>query len=156
MKIRHLCLLVISVLLISSCTPAKFVRLSNPIESERSEVFVYRESAFNSGGVNAIFGANGNDYVKLGNSTFAELALPAGSHEFFVRSDQADVPFTHTLHLTVGAKKCLRIFPNPGNLKKSLEITPFSFFTSNTFALEEVTCPSSDVLKKFKQVSQTD
>ncbi len=132
------------------CTPAHIVRLNAPPESERVEVLVYRESAFNHGGVGLVFGADKRDFVQLSNDEYARLYLPAGNHRFFVRSTQADTPYELSVSLVANQTACFKAHANPGNLGKAL--LPFAFYLGNSFLLAPVSCLSEAEIAKYSLV----
>ncbi|MCX2802495.1 hypothetical protein OQJ68_11930 [Microbulbifer thermotolerans] len=132
------------------CAPARIVSIPAPAENEKSTLLVYRESAFNAGGVGLIFGADSRDYVKLGNSDYSEIELKNGHYKFFVRSDQADKPYILAEELKAGDKKCLKAYANPANLGKAL--VPLAYYMSHTFLLEKIECPSEEELSKYRKV----
>jgi len=136
---------------LASCTPARLSRLQLPDESQRSEVLVYREPAFNAGGVSMVFGAEGKDYVSLWNGEYALMYFLPGAYNFFVRSNQADQPFFLPVSLSTNDKKCIKAYPTPANIGKVL--LPFIYHFSNTFLLEEVSCLSEGELSKYSAVS---
>jgi hypothetical protein len=133
------------------CTPARIATLEPPPEAERSEVLVYRGSAFNAGGMTAIFGVDRNDYLKLGTDTYAELRLVPKTYEFFVRTNEADRPFRLTIELKQNDRRCLEAYPNPKNLMK-VPLFFVGYWLGNTFLLKEVDCPKSDELASYVQV----
>ncbi|MBE0620345.1 MAG: hypothetical protein IH605_07105 [Burkholderiales bacterium] len=132
------------------CTPAHIVRLSAPPESERAEVLVHRESAFNHGGVGLVFGADKRDFVQLNNGEYARLYLPSGNHSFFVRSTQADKPYELSASLLANQTTCFKASANPENFAKAL--LPFTFHLSNSFLLERVSCLSEAEIAKYSSV----
>src|SRR5690242_1847456 len=78
---------------IQGCTPANLTQPPVTTKDNQAELRVYREKAFNSGGIKAIFGAENQDYFEIYNGNQDNGKLPSGSYNFFVRSDQADNPF---------------------------------------------------------------
>lgn len=150
---RKICAAVGVILVLSGCAPAKLVPMSRPQETNQSTLLVYRESAFNSGGVDAVFGSGQQDWVALGTKSYAVLQITPDSHEFFVRSTQADQPFVFKATVVQAETKCLRVFPNPGNFAKAL--LPISYMAGNTFMLEEAVCPNAEILAGFGKKTVT-
>jgi hypothetical protein len=136
---------------LAGCTPAKLTRLQLPDESQRVEIFVYREIAFISGDIRMVFGAEGNDYVSLQNGEYAAMYLRPGAHNFFVRSTLADQPYVLAVSLSANDKKCLKAYANPANIGKFL--LPFAHYVSNTFLLEQTSCLSNEELSKYSSVA---
>lgn len=132
------------------CTPANLVRLNMPPESERAEVQVYREPAFNASGIGLLFGAGNKDFVQLSNGEYARLYLPAGAHSFFARSTQADKPYELAISLVANQKTCLKASANSKNLAKTL--LPLAYYLSSTFQLEQVNCLSDVEIAKYSLV----
>lgn len=151
---RKICAAVGFILVLSGCAPAKLVPLSRLQETNQSTLLVYRESAFNSGGIDAVFGSGQQDWVALGTKSYAVLQIAPDSHEFFVRSTQADQPFLFKATVAQAETKCLRVFPNPGNFAKAL-LLPISYMAGNTFMLEEAVCPSAAILAEFGKKTVT-
>jgi len=127
------------------CSPMRAMKLETPPATERADVLVYRESAFNAGGITMVFGADKADLLELGNNTYVEIPLRAGEHELFVRSTQADQPFALKTSLAPADRKCFRGYPNPSNIGKAI-LLPMAYLMGNTFLLEEVACPAPEVL----------
>jgi hypothetical protein len=144
---RKICAAVGVMLVLSGCAPAKLVPMSRPQETNQSTLVVYRESAFNAGGIDAVFGSGKQDWVALGTKSYAVLQIAPAPHEFFVRSTQADQPFVFKAALARAETKCLRVFPNSGNIAKAL--LPISYLAGNTFFLEETACPTPEALAGF-------
>ena len=141
------------VLVLSGCAPAKLVPMAKPLETNQSTLLVYRESGFNSGGIDAVFGASQQDWVALGTKSYAVLQIAPATHEFFVRSTQADQPFVFKATVAQAETKCLRVFPNSGNFAKAL--LPVSYLAGNTFFIEETACPSPETLTGFGKKAVT-
>ncbi len=144
--------LVVSSLLAGACTPANLTRLRMPVESQRAEVLIYRESSVLASLGGLIFGANRQDYVILSNGSYAQIYLSPNTYEFFVRSTGADQPYVLGITLSANTRKCLKGYPNPSNILKSLLFIP-AYYMGNTFLLEEVACPSSEELPKYSKVA---
>jgi len=150
---KKICAAVGVILVLSGCAPAKLVPMSRPLETNQSTLVVYRESAFNAGGIDAVFGAAQQDWVALDTKSYAVLQIAPAPHEFFVRSTQADQPFVFKATVAQAETKCLRVFPNPGNVAKAL--LPVSYLAGNTFFLEETACPSAQTLAGFGKKTVT-
>ena len=136
---------------LGACTSMPLTPPKQPAASSRAEVIVFREHAFNSGGVSATFGANEQAFVYLGNAEYASIFFAPGTYRFFVRARSEDAL---TLEQTVKAdeKHCLKTFANPLNLAKAF--VPFGrlMISDPTFLLVEVECPSSGQLAKYSRV----
>lgn len=141
----------IPLLMVGCSSPAHIINLPLPNDAESSTIMIYREPAFNYSHVGLIFGASSQDYVSLSNNDYAEIKVRSGSYNFFVRSDQADVPINLTMDLKSGDNKCLKAYVNPSNGYKA--ILPFLYYTSNTFSFEAVECPSENKLLKYNKIA---
>lgn len=138
MEFKSVIFLSVCISLMAGCSPAKVVQTPIVTDENRVELTVIREPSFNSAAVGMVFGADGNDYVKLSNGGVYNVALPAGSYDFFVRSTQADEPFILQAELKIGEHFCLKGFANPNNLAKAL--LPITHYFSNAFLLEKTEC----------------
>jgi hypothetical protein len=134
--------------LAAGCTPVKPTKLETPPAAERADVLVYRESAFNAGGIGMVFGANKVDFLEMGNNTYVEIPLRAGEYELFVRSTQADQPYVLKTALAPADKKCFRAYANPSNIGKAV-LLPFAYYMGHTFLLDEVACPAAEALANY-------
>jgi hypothetical protein len=139
----------VATVLLAACTPAHLTPLKAPTASERAELLVYRESAFNAGGVGLIFGADGQDYTALGNSQYAQVYLTPGPYQFFARSTQGDRPYVLPLNMATSQRICLKAYANPANLAKA--VLPLAYYFGHTFLLEQVACPTAEELAKYSQ-----
>ena len=135
---------------LQGCTPAQLVKVSNNPMIDNSKVLIYRESAFNSSGIPMIFGEDQSDYKSLWNDDYTEIRVDNKSHIFFVRSNQADIPYALPLDMKDGKNRCLKGYANPRNFAKIL--FPPSYYWGNTFLLEEVECPSKAELKNLDRI----
>jgi len=143
-------------------TPARLTPLKVSDETQRSEVIVYRESAFNWATRKLVFGADGEDYVTLRNADYAQLYLSPKMYQFFVRSEYADRPYVLTATLNANDRKCMKAYANPANWGTLPQVVDFVLplplvgtwvtFAGNRFLLEEVTCPSPEDLAKYSKV----
>jgi hypothetical protein len=144
---------IFSAVLIVACTPARIASLDPPKESEQSELMVYRATALNAGGLKAIFGADGKDYLELGTDTYAELLLVPKTYDFFVRTNQADRRYVFKLELKPNERKCLEAYPNPDNSMK-VPLLFVGYWLGSTFLLKEVECPSSQSTESYQRVAR--
>ncbi len=139
-KVMMVAAAVIALTAIQGCTPAQVVPISDDFTIDNSKVLIYRESAFNAAGVPMIFGEDEKDYKVLWNDDYTEIQLDKKNHLFFVRSNQADVPFKLPVDLKDGKTKCFKGSANPNNWAKAF--FPPAYYMGNTFLLEEVVCPN--------------
>ena len=138
------------------CTPMQSKPLEATEINNRSEVIIYRESAFLNSAVSMIIGANGNDYVKLGGGSYASIYLRPGNYEFFVRSSNADEPFLVTLDLPVNDVTCLRAFNDTGSAATNMMtagLVGLLLPRSSTFNMEKTECWSKEELDGRKVVA---
>lgn len=133
--------------LAAGCTPAKIVKMPAAEPAQSAQVFIYRETAFNAGGVTMIFGENKTDHIELNNSQYAEFQAAAGTHDYFVRSNQADQPYVLRVELLAGEKKCLKAYANPANIGKVL--LPMAHYMGNTFLLAAGDCLTPEEMTKY-------
>ena len=147
-----------SMIFMFGCTPMQITPLEVTDTNNRSEVIIHRESAFTAGGVNMIFGANSNDYVKLGNGRYASMYLRPGNHELFVRSDQGDKPYLLNIDLPANETTCLRAFIDSSSVGVAVLGGPIGFLAtrgSSTFNIEKIECLSKEKLSELKAVNVT-
>lgn len=135
---------------LSACSSTPIVLLQRPDVSSRAEVTVYRDYAFNAGGVSLAVGVGSSAFAILENSEYVFVELPPGMQEFFVRARSAD-PTLLKLSLDPGSHTCLRAVADPGNLGKVL-LPPLLMASGYHFLLERTTCRSDELLAKYKQV----
>jgi hypothetical protein len=136
---------------VAGCTPMQVKPLPQvQAGQEKASVLVYRETAFNAAGIEMIFGINDADLYPLHNANYATLTLPAGQHELFVRSNQADRPYRLTMTLAGGDAKCIRAYANPANVGKAF--MPIAYYLGNSFLMNEVPCPTEETLKTMEKV----
>ncbi len=141
---------IIALFSIQGCTPAHMVKVSDDPMIDNSKVLIYRESAFNASGMPMIFGENESDYTQLWNDDYTEIKVDNANHIFFVRSNQADIPYALPLDMEDGKNRCLKGYANPKNLAKALFFP--SYYWGNTFLLEEVECPSDTELSNLDRI----
>ena len=122
-------------LFLSSCTPARIVSDNFSKDTKTSKVVVHRESKVLFIGVPAIFGYDEKDKAKLWSGSRSEIEVPIGTHEFFVRSNQADRPLKLNAEIKEGKSTCFVINPEPKPVIKFFLFPLFWF--SNTFKIEE-------------------
>tara|TARA_R110001632_G_scaffold119797_1_gene232342 strand:+ start:1816 stop:2310 length:495 start_codon:yes stop_codon:yes gene_type:complete len=144
------------------CSPMQSKPLEATEINNRSEVIIYRELQYIDGNLGLIFGANGNDYVKLGGGSYASMYMRPGSHEFFVRSTKKiDEPYLVTLDLSANDVTCLRAFnkvrSTAGTAAKVLVdgglIGLLVGGGSSTFNMEETECWSKEELDDRRAVA---
>ena len=147
---KLLLVLTVAFTLLTGCASVPLVQPRMPDASNRAEVVIFRESAFNAGGVGVSFGADEQAFVTLGNSEYASIFIPPGTYKFFVRARSAD-PTTLSQTLKAGDRRCLRTVADPSNLAKV--VIPIVMMASGYgFLLEELPCPSGDQLAKYSRV----
>lgn len=88
--------------------PAQLVDIPDDPTIDNGKVLVYRESAYNAAGIPMVFGQGEADHKELWNSDFVELEYDEGDKVFFVRSNQADLPYKLPVHVTNDKKICLK------------------------------------------------
>lgn len=100
-----------------------------------SKVKISRESKIIFIAVPTIFGYDNQDKVSLRNGDNLEIDVPLGTHEFFVRSNQADRPAKLSAKVEEGKSLCFVINPEPKPVIKFI-IFPIFWFT-HTFRIEQ-------------------
>ncbi|MFG6468006.1 hypothetical protein [Roseateles sp. BYS87W] len=138
---------------LAGCAGQPLVALPTPSPEARAEVLVYRESAFIAGGVSLAVGSPGGAFAALSNADYVVAGMAAGVREIFVQARSAE-PTRVTVNLQPGARVCLRTSASPSTLAKVL--VPVTLIaTGYHFYLDEVPCPSADVLANYKRVPVT-
>lgn len=138
------------------CSPMQIKPLEATEINNRSEVIIYRESAFLNSALSMVFGANGNDYVTLGGGSYASMYMRPGSHEFFVRSTKTDEPYLVTLDLSANDVTCLRAFNDTGSAATNMMtagLVGLLLPRSSTFNMEKTECWSKEELDGRKVVA---
>lgn len=113
-------------------------------------VLVYREPAFNSGGVSVYFGEGEKYYLALSNSEYGELVLPTGPHRFLVTTRGSQDFFLDT-ELNETGLICFKAYANPSNYAKTL--VPILMNLTSLFLLERVQCPSKEYLSSYTKAA---
>ena len=133
----------------SGCETVNVVRPLAPPEDVPGEVLVYRESSILAMAEAMPFGVNGETYAILQTSQYARFHLANGPYTFFVQGATGD---RYIAKIDVGFDLlCIRAFPNPTNVLKSL--SPTGFLIGQTFLLESAPCPPLSVLSKLQEVA---
>lgn len=123
-------LIILSLLFLSNCTPARIVKDDyNPKIIETEKVRVVRRDTVIASLVPAIFGYDGKDKVELANGREVVMHIPTGEHEFFIRSNQADRPKKVLVNLEKGQNLCFYTKPNDYVVLKGL-ILPWYYLSS--------------------------
>ncbi len=120
---------------LSNCTPARIVQDNYPKNTKTSKIKVTREDTFLFTAVPAIFGYDEKDKVSLWKGDVAELDVPVGKQEFFVRSNQADRSFKSIIEVKENKLLCLTIHPEPEPVIKF--VIPFVYYFSHAFEIEK-------------------
>ena len=137
------------VALLAGCASTEVVLLKRPPPGASTEVLVFREWAFNQGGANVRFGAEGKNIVVLGTSEFATVQFAPGTYQLFAQGNTGD-PYVAALTLEKGKSRCVRVEPSPGNLGRAF--VPFAWHIGHIFRFDERPCPTDEQLKSFKRV----
>lgn len=135
------------------CSSLPIVAISKPSPLAQGEVLIFRESSFIAGGVSLVVGTGTKAFASIDNSEYVTANLSAGEQDIFVQARTAD-PTRLRLTLRNGSRICLRTSSSPSTLAKvAIPIT--LMITGYHFYLDEVSCPSTEVLSKYKQVPVT-
>lgn len=150
MKTVALAPVALALALLAGCASVPVVPLPRPADSARSEVLIYRESSFIASGVGLTVGTGAQAFAVLANSEYVQVSLPAGTQDIYVQARTAK-PTRVALNLSHGARACLRTSASPSTAAKVL--VPITLIaTGYHFYLDEVPCPSADMLAKYKVV----
>ena len=148
-----LLILLMTALALASCSSTPIAPLTRPLPDAQGEVIVFRESAFAAGGVGLTVGAGASAFANLGNGEKVRALLSAGEHEIFVQARSAE-PTKVRVSVQTGAPLCLRTSSSPSTYAKV--IVPIALIVSGYhFYLDQIPCPSSEELAKYKDVAVT-
>lgn len=142
--------IVFAVASLAGCASQPVVAISKPSPSARAEVLVFRESSFIAGGVSLAVGTNGAAFASLSNSDYVVAELAPGDREVFVQARSAE-PTRVQVKLQHGARTCLRTSASPSTVAK-VAVPIALIATGYHFYLDEVPCPSSEELAKYKRI----
>lgn len=146
-------IIVTAVVTLAGCASAPLMPLTRPNVDSQGEIVVFREYAFAAGGVGLTVGANNAAFASLGNTEKVRAFLPLGSHDLFVQARAAE-PTTLKVNIQPGSLVCLRASANPSTYAKV--VIPITLMvTGYHFYLDEVACPSTQELAKYKDVQVT-
>jgi len=125
---------------LSSCTPARIVADNFNDQIKTSKVKIKREKKIIYWGLTAIIGYDSQDKIKISNGDVAEINVPVGNHEFFVRSSQADKPAKLNISIEENKITCLKVNSNPSSFVKTIIWPPISsilFWFDNAFEIAQ-------------------
>jgi hypothetical protein len=143
-------LIAVCLLALSGCASTPISPILRPTADNRAELVVFRESAFSAGGVALTVGVGNKGFANIGNSERVRVQLPAGEHDVFVQARSAD-PTRLRVSLKRDSLVCLRTSSSPGTYAKAA-VPIVLIITGYHFYLDEVPCPASDELGKYKDV----
>ena len=145
--------LLLAVPLLASCASAPVLSLPRPPTDAQGRIIVFRESSFIAGSVSLAVGVNSQAFALVSNSEKVSAVLPVGRHEVFVQARSAE-PTRVRVNVASGSTVCLRTIARSSTLVRVL--VPITLMASGyEFLLEEVKCPSTDQLTRFKDVVVT-
>ena len=146
-------ILITGVCLLVGCASAPVTPLSRTSADSQGEVIIYREYAFAAGGVGLAVGTKNAVFANINNDEKVRALLPVGAQELFVQARSAE-PTKLTVNVQKSSPVCLRTSASPNTYAKvAIPIT--LIVTGYHFYLDEVPCPSSEVLGKYKDVVVT-
>ena len=136
--------------LATGCTSvSKNVELVTKNNEEIADLLVYRESAFQAGAVSLYIGKNDEYFLELANDEYGQVKIDAG--KYVIQAKASGSPSSEiAIELKTNQTICLASKPNPEML--GAIAIPLVANMVPTFVLEQVTCPSEEVLNKFKRV----
>ncbi len=98
-------------------------------------------------------GANNAAFASVSNTEKVRALFPVGSHELFVQARTAE-PTRLKVNIQKGSLVCLRASASPNTYAKV--VIPIALIaTGYHFYLDEVPCPSTQELAKYKDVQIT-
>jgi hypothetical protein len=148
MRITHISCAAFVVASLAGCASQPVVAIPKPSASARAEVLVYRESSFIAGGVSLAVGTSGTAFASLSNSDYVVAEMSPGEREIYVQARSAE-PTRVQVKLQHGSRTCLRTSASPSTVAKvAIPITLIA--TGYHFYLDEVPCPSTEELSKYK------
>jgi hypothetical protein len=136
--------------LVAACASAPIMPLPRPAPDAKGEVIVYRESAFAAGGVNLSVGSGNVAFASIANSEKVRATLSIGEHEIFVQARNAE-PTRVRVTIRKEGLVCLRTSSSPSTYAK-VAIPVTLILTGYHFYLDEVPCPQTAELSKYKDV----
>jgi hypothetical protein len=146
-------MLVLALASLPGCSSLPVVSMPRPSATAQAEVLVYRESSFIAGGVSLAVGTGSAAFASISNSEYVVANLPSGDRDVFVQARTAE-PTRVQLKLRHGTRTCLRTSSSPSTIAKV--VVPITLMaTGYHFYLDEVPCPSTEQLSKYKQVFVT-
>lgn len=134
---------------LSACTPVNIHPLKQPDPAQQASVTVYRKSAAHGALISMIVGVDGQDVAELDGDQITTFYLTPGSHDFYVRSSQGDIPFH--LSVTLDAQKLVCMNGGPHDFTPA-ELLPFYYQSHSAFLLAAGDCPAEADLVKYKTV----
>jgi hypothetical protein len=138
-------LIILLLFILSNCTPARIAKvdiIDPKIEVEK--VYVSRKKTIMHWGVQTVFGYDDSDKIKLNNGKTAQIYVPVGNREFFIRTNQADKPNKIYVELKENQPVCFKVYPSVSAIMKSAFIFPLLFWFTSAFEIErEESCPPS-------------
>jgi hypothetical protein len=146
-------LLVLGAAALAGCAGQPITALERPSASAKAEVVVFRESSFIAGGVSLTVGTGNAAFASLANDEYVSVELPTGERDVFVRARSAE-PTRIRLRLQPASRVCLRTSASSNTIAKTL--FPVALMTTGyEFQLDEVACPSTAELARYKPVQVT-
>ncbi len=143
-------LLLATLITLAGCSSMPVSSIPRPTPDNEGEVLVFRTSAFIAGGVTLTVGVGNEAFANIGNGDQVRALLPTGAQEIFVRARSAE-PTRVRVNITKGARVCLRTSSDPGTIAKVI-VPIILIATGYHFYLDEVPCPTSEELAKYKLV----
>jgi len=144
---KKLCVLLL--VLVSACvsvsTDVKLTHESVP----QAELLVFRESAVLASGSGLYFGESDKYFFVLSNDEYARVKIDAGGHLFQAKV-HASPAFELRLNLHPRKTTCIKGHANTA--AAAAVVIPIIGNMYSNFVLEEVECPSDEVLKTYKLV----
>lgn len=113
----------------------------------QAELLVFREPALLAGGMGLYFGESDKYFFILENGEYSRVKIDAGEHVFQAKA-HASPAFDLKVDVKTGKTTCIKGKANPK--VAGVVLIPLVGNMVSSFMLEEVECPSDDVLKSYK------
>jgi hypothetical protein len=135
---------------LTGCASIQTQALREASSADAAAITVFRVHAFNAGGVALGVGVNGTTFASLANDEYVTAKLPSGQQTVFVKASHGS-PSSVSVALKPGDHLCFKTEADAANLGK-VAMPPLLMITGYSFTLEQVSCPSTEALEKYKRV----
>ncbi|RUO18512.1 hypothetical protein CWE08_11385 [Aliidiomarina iranensis] len=148
---RFLAIVFLPLIVFTGCTSISTdAQLVTNTNKGTASILVYRESAFQAGGVSLFVGKDDEYFMELRNNQYAQVEIDAGKHLIQAKASGSP-PSSIDIELEENKTVCLAGKPNPEMAGAML--IPFVANMVPTFTLEKVSCPSAEKLEELTRIS---